>query len=342
MNKKSLFESTKNEVATSSASNLFSAKLSELQKQRDEQIKRVKKQNKQQGIDKTNVRKELHDLGIKPKVKINDLTLYYYKSTGYEIHEDTMADIVNGKATIANQKLQDLKHFLGKLYPKETFFLMFEDDTKAIKYEHNLFFDIFDEAQKQINKFIPEKDSSPRNMSTSLSTISLALGEWGTTKIDQIMKELILEVKSQTTILLPEAYRVSQLIKFSDLHPEKSSQDIKLALYDYLFMLMKQIYSEILGYDHSPAFSHNSFRFQTYNQLTSLNRKKIQDRAVMNLYIIVSLVSEIITKIPYPANQWNDPKGKKEILKTISKLTSTAFKGFTDHYGNDFQLNVFS
>lgn len=342
MNKKSLFDTTKHEVAMSSSSKLFNAKLIELQKKRDKQINRVKTQNKQQRIDKTNVRKELHDLGIKPKVKISDLALYYYNSTSYEIHEDTMADIVNGKATIANQKLEDLKQFLGKLYPKEIFFLIFEDDSKAIKYEHDLFFDIFNEAQKQINKFIPATDSSPRSMSDSLDTISLALGEWGTTKIDQIMKELILEVKSQTTILLPEAYRVSQLIKFTDFHPEKSSKDIKLSLYDYLFMMMKQIYSEILGYDHSPAFSHNSFRFQTYNQLTSLNRKKIQDRAVMNLYIIASLVSEIITKIPYPADQWNDPKGKKEVLMAISKLTSTAFQGFTDHYGNDFQLNVFS
>lgn len=342
MNKKSLFDSTKHEVATSSASKLFNAKLIELQKQRDEQIKRVKKQNKRQGIDKTNVRKELHDLGIKPKVKIKDLALHYYKSTGYNVHEDTMADIINGKATIANQKLEDLKQFLGKQYPEETFFLIFEDDTKAIKYEHDLFFDMLDEAQKQINKFIPSTNSSPRGMSDAVDTISLALGEWGTAKIDQVMKELILEVKKQTAILLPKAQQVSELIEFSDLHPEKSSKDIKLYLYDYMFMMMKQIYAEILSYDHSLAFSHNSFRFQTYNQLTSLNRKRIQDRAVMNLYIIVSLVSMIITQIPSPSLQWYNPQGKEEMLKAISQYIPRAFQGFTEKYGNDFSLNVFS
>ncbi len=253
-----------------------------------------------------------------------------------------MSNILHGRASLSNQKIQDLQIFLGKLYLKEPFYIFFNDDTNSIKYEHDLFFDIIEGAQKQINKYIPGADNNIPNIRThSLTTLDIAFSEWGTQRIDIIIEKMIREIWDQTVILLPEAKKVDKLIELSDLHPDKSPLFIKEGLYDYMFIMIKSIYKSILEFDLSPAFPHQSFRFQTYNQLTTLNRKKVQDRAVVNLFSIVNAVSNIINNIPYPSDQWYDRNSRITVLRAISEHVATAFKNFTEKYGNDFQLNAF-
>ncbi|WP_283111784.1 hypothetical protein [Lactobacillus gallinarum] len=338
MNKKSLFKSTVKEVATSSAMELFQLKYKELQIERNKGIEKIKNVNKKGHLNKINTKEQLRNSGLTPKVTINDLELYYFKKTGYTIHKDTLLDILHGKATIANQKLVDLRSFLGKNYPSELFYLAFKDDNHSIAYEHRLFFDILDEAKKQIIKYIPTSNSY---RTSALSTLRLALSEWGTTKIDLEMSEMIMMLWEQTMLLLPIARKLNDLIELSDNHPDQFSQNIKEYFYDFMFMLIKGVYQPILNYDNAPSFPHESFRFQTYNQLSSLNRKHIQDHAFENLFMLVTSTNTVLKALHYPDYQWNIPEGQKEILKAISKYTSEIFTNFSKRYGNDFKLNVF-
>ncbi|MEY8662437.1 hypothetical protein AALT52_05990 [Ligilactobacillus faecis] len=114
-----------------------------------------------------------------------------------------------------------------------------------------------------------------------------------------------------------------------------------MVLYDHMFDMIKSIYKKIFQYDLAPAFPHDCFRFQAYNQLDNLNRKHIQDHAVMNLVIIAHLTSGIIHNILDPMYQWNSNEGRIYMLRAISKYLAQQFKYFSTEYGNDFKLNAF-
>lgn len=341
MTKKKLFRATKKEVVTATAEKLFQAKLTELQKERTIQIAKIKEEVKKQNknrLFKVNAKDRLKSADLTPKFTIRDLADYYCETTGTCLNAETMSDILQGKATIANQKIDSLKVFLGDKFPKELFFLIFPNDIAAMNYEHDLFFNILEDAKKQIFKYIP---STFRGNNVLLMTKNLALGEWGTTRIDQAMNDLINEVWKQTTLLNKEGWKVNELIKYSDQHPEKSDKNMKMVLYDHMFDMIKSIYKQIFQYDLAPAFPHDCFRFQTYNQLDNLNRKHIQDHAVMNLVIIAHLTSGIIHNIPDPMYQWNNNEGRIYMLRAISKYLVQQFKYFSTEYGNDFKLNAF-
>lgn len=322
MTKKNLFEATKNEVVTTAPAKLFNKKLEQLQKIRDKN----RKANDE----------------LKPKISIQELAKQYSRLTNSFIHEDTMSDILHDKPAISRQKLSDIRKFLGELCPDEPFYLMFEDDQHVFQYEHDLFFEILKEANEQIIKFLPKHFYGFAN---NLNPLELALSDWGTKRIDTITKEMIWECWKQVVILLPEAQLVYPLVKLNDVDPIKYSNELIAPMYDYMFLMIENLYKDIFKYDLAPAFPHNCFRFQTYNQLSNLNRKHIQDHAIYNLYMLVMNLTEVMYLIRNLnvnlAFQWSDIKGKKILLESFSKFNKSNFVNVTNKLGNDYKFNVF-
>lgn len=283
-NRKGLFPSTTKLVTTTSLSKLLQKRLIQKQMERTKKIESVTKKAKEAHL---NVRKELKKRELKPKYTISDLSREMIKQHNIYINENSLRQIKRGNASITNLTFDELQKYLGSAFPKEKFNIFFSNHDLSIQYEHRLVSDIFDELELILPDYLPQPYQGHSNYQNSLK---LALDAWGTTNADEAIEILVLNCWEIVVLLNSEAKKIEKDIFRFEKIPSNNSKDL-LSLYHQIFKIIKKVFSLILELvDPGTELQDDSFRYQTYNQLTTLNRQGVQDRAIFNLCLVTEFI----------------------------------------------------
>ncbi len=283
-NRKGLFPSTTKLVTTTSLSKLLQKRLIQKQTERTKEIEAVTKKAKKAYL---NVREELKKRNLKPKYTISDLSREMSQNHDIYISENSLRQIKKGNASITQLSFDELKTYLGPVFPKEKFNIFFSNHDLSIQYEHQLLSDIFDELKLILPDYIPKPYQGHSNYQNSLK---LALDSWGTTNADEAIEVLVLNCWEIVVLLNSEAKKIEKNIFRLEKTPSNNSKDL-LSLYHQIFKIIKRVFSLILELvDSGTELKDSSFRYQTYNQLATLNRQEVQNRAILNLCFVTEII----------------------------------------------------
>ena len=281
--KKGLFPSTKQLVSTTSVANLFKKRLAEKQKERTKEIAKIKKMARKGHL---TIKEEIKKAKIKPKYKIRDLSNDMDKEYHIFIDPHTLGQFMKGKNSPSTYPIEDIKKYLGDAFPDELFYFFFENQANSLKYEHSLFSDIIDAVEKRIPNFLPKGSVSDYQF-----TLKSALDLWGQTKTDEVIEDLVLTSWELVTSLDPNAAVIASQLKNMEKFSSEYDSLLFIKKYHDIFEIMKHTMSYLFSVvDDGSDLKHSSYRFQTYNQLKKLTKNPVQDRAILNLDIVVHLI----------------------------------------------------
>lgn len=227
----------------------------------------------------------LKSSGVQEHFDHNDFkkeVVYFFNSKNVVISEKSIENYFQENSTPSGKKLMCLKEYLNI---KDNVTLFFGSYENALDYEHQLLFEIIEEAKVNIAREIPKMIGIP-------GTILSMIGSYKGTKQSMTVREIILCLWNQFSDTNGEINNLQSEIYAFERNPKSISNQEKIDTFTKVFDKIVEIYKIFFSYDVEENFRPNGKRFSAYNALgNKASKQQIQAVAIENIYTFVLAVS---------------------------------------------------